>query len=180
MANQYPSPPPPPPPPPGYPGGPASGYPNPPGYSPYGQAPMQGPVYAGFWLRFVAYIIDAIVVNIAAYILGFIVGLAIGFGGGRDAQAMQLVMGILGIVLAWLYFALQESSAASATLGKRALGLRVLCSDGARLSFGRATGRFFAKIISGIILMIGYIMAAFTDRKRALHDMIADTVVIKG
>jgi uncharacterized RDD family membrane protein YckC len=142
---------------------------------------MQGPVYAGFWLRFVAYFIDAVIVNIAAYILGAIGGLALGFGAaGTGNQAAQTTAGLIGLVLAWLYFAFQESSAVSATLGKRALGLRVLRSDGMRLSFGRATGRFFAKFLSGAILLIGYIMAGFTDRKRALHDMIADTVVIKG
>jgi uncharacterized RDD family membrane protein YckC len=88
---------------------------------------------------------------------------------------------IIAFVGVWLYEALMTSSERGATLGKRALGLRVLKSDGTRLSFGRATGRFFAKaFITGIIPFgIGYIMAGFTDRKRALHDMIADTVVIK-
>ena len=74
------------------------------------------------------------------------------------------------------------SSERGATLGKRALSLRVVKSDGTRLTFGRATGRFFAKaFITGLNprFGIGYIMAGFTDRKRALHDMIADTVVVK-
>jgi uncharacterized RDD family membrane protein YckC len=137
-------------------------------------------VYGGFWLRFVAYIIDSVILNVAVFIISFVIGLGVGGGGRGAAQTAQLVASLLGIVLAWLYFALQESSEAGATLGKRALGLRVLRGDGARLSFGRATGRFFAKILSAVILMIGYIMAGFTDRKRALHDMVADTVVIKS
>jgi uncharacterized RDD family membrane protein YckC len=143
--------------------------------------PVQGPVYGGFWIRFVAYIIDSIIINIVVFIVSFVVGLAMGVGGGSraSAEAAQLIGSVIGIGLAWLYFALQESSEAGATLGKRALGLRVLRGDGMRLSFGRATGRFFAKFLSAVILLIGYIMAGFTDRKRALHDMIADTVVIK-
>ena len=82
-------------------------------------------------------------------------------------------------MLGWLYFALMESSERGATVGKMALGLRVVTSNGQRLSFMNATGRYFAKIISAIILGIGYLMIAFTDRKRGLHDMIAGTLVIK-
>ena len=79
----------------------------------------------------------------------------------------------------WLYFALLESSAKQGTLGKMALGIRVTDLDGNRISFGRATGRYFAKFISAIILYIGFIMAAFTAKKQALHDIIASTLVIK-
>jgi uncharacterized RDD family membrane protein YckC len=138
---------------------------------------MGGPVYGGFWLRFVAYIIDSVILNIVVFIISFAVGLGMGPTGGESAQ---VVASVIGIGLAWLYFAFQESSEAGATLGKRALGLRVLTGDGQRISFGRATGRFFAKFLSALILLIGYIMAAFTERKRALHDMIADTVVVKA
>jgi uncharacterized RDD family membrane protein YckC len=174
MTDRYPAPPPPPP----HPAYGGQGYPPPPGY---GQPGMQGPVYGGFWVRFVAYIIDSIILNIVVFIISFIVGLGLGAGtGGIANDTGQTIGGLLGIVIAWLYFAFQESSAAGATLGKRALGLRVLRGDGMRLSFGRATGRFFAKIISGVILLIGFIMAGFTERKRALHDMIADTVVIRA
>jgi uncharacterized RDD family membrane protein YckC len=82
-------------------------------------------------------------------------------------------------VLNWLYYALLESSTWQATLGKKALGLEVTDVEGRRISFGRATGRFFAKIISALILFIGFIMAGFTERKQALHDMIAGTLVIR-
>ena len=78
-----------------------------------------------------------------------------------------------------VYFALLESSERGATVGKMAMGLRVVTDQGERLSFLNATGRYFAKIISAIILCIGFIMIAFTDRKRGLHDMIAGTLVIK-
>jgi uncharacterized RDD family membrane protein YckC len=72
-----------------------------------------------------------------------------------------------------------ERSAKQATVGKLAIGIKVTDLDGGRISFWRALGRTFAKIISGIILFIGYIMAAFTERKQALHDKIADTLVVK-
>ena len=79
----------------------------------------------------------------------------------------------------WLYEALMTSSSWQATVGKRVLNLKVTDDFGNRISFGRATARYFSKILSGMILCIGFIMAAFTDRKKALHDMIAGTVVVK-
>jgi len=79
---------------------------------------------------------------------------------------------------AWLYFALMESSSKQATLGKMALSIIVTDMNGNRLTFGRATGRYFGKIISGMILMIGYIMAGFTEKKQALHDIIAGCLVV--
>jgi uncharacterized RDD family membrane protein YckC len=82
-------------------------------------------------------------------------------------------------VAQWLYFALLESSSWQGTLGKKALGLIVTDMMGRRISFARATGRHFAKIISGMILLIGYLMAGFTERKQALHDMIAGCLVFR-
>jgi uncharacterized RDD family membrane protein YckC len=90
-----------------------------------------------------------------------------------------LRLALLRTVLHWLYYSLLESSAWQGTLGKKALGLEVTDLDGNRISFGRATGRFFAKIISAIILGIGYIMAGFTEKKQALHDILAGTLVIR-
>jgi uncharacterized RDD family membrane protein YckC len=87
------------------------------------------------------------------------------------------VMAGLGV---WLYEALMTSSSKQGTLGKMAFGMKVTDMSGARISFGRSTGRFFAKILSGMILNIGYIMAGFTDRKQALHDMIAGTLVVRS
>jgi len=85
----------------------------------------------------------------------------------------------VGFLCAWIYFASLESSASQATLGKRMLGLKVADLSGGRISFGRATGRYFAKILSGVILLIGYIMAGFTEKKQALHDMLAGTLVLR-
>jgi uncharacterized RDD family membrane protein YckC len=84
----------------------------------------------------------------------------------------------LGLVIPWLYDALMLSSETQATLGKMALGITVTDMDGRRLTFGRATGRHFAKILSALLLCIGFVMAAFTAKKQALHDMLAGTVAI--
>jgi uncharacterized RDD family membrane protein YckC len=88
---------------------------------------------------------------------------------------------LISVVIQWLYFAGMESSARQATIGKSAMSLRVTNYEGRRISFGHATGRFFAKIVSGLIpLGIGYIMAGFTEKKQALHDMIAATLVLRS
>ena len=88
-------------------------------------------------------------------------------------------MAILALmIVGWLYFALMESSVNQATLGKMALGIKVTDLDGNRISFGRATGRYFGKIVSGMILYIGFIMAGFTEKKQALHDIMASCLVV--
>ena len=122
--------------------------------------------YAGFWRRFVAWLIDGI-------LIGIVVGLL-------TTQADQGTSSTISTIVSWLYFAIMESSSRQATLGKSLMGIYVTGIDGQRISFLRATGRHFAKIISAIILLIGFIMAAFTERKQALHDMIASTLVLRG
>lgn len=144
------------------------------------------PRYAGFWLRFGAIIIDAILLEFViipiSMMLGFVIGLA-GGAGGADQAAVQIVAavlgGLFGLVAYWLYFALFESSAKQSTLGKRVVGVYVTDLAGRRISFARATGRHFAKLISSATLLIGYIMAGFTEKKQALHDMIAGTLVMR-
>lgn len=141
--------------------------------------------YGGFWVRVVAYIIDAILLNIVFGIIGAIAGVSVIPVDPTkldSAETMTHVgrFQVIALVATWLYFAFMESSPRGATVGKMALGLRVVDEQGNRISFARATGRFFAKFISTIILMIGYLMVAFTERKRGLHDMIAGTLVIKN
>ncbi len=144
--------------------------------------------HAGFWLRVVAYLLDALIV-FAGYvvvfvifgILGAIIDSATGSSSGRGvgssiASALAYAIAVVG---GWLYFSLQESSAQQATLGKRAVGIKVTDLEGRRVSFGRATARYFSKILSGLICDIGYVMAGFTARKQGLHDMIASTLVIR-
>jgi len=161
-------------------------------------APPAVPVlqpYAGFWLRLVAYIIDAILlflglatlVGLAAAILGagFLRGLGENMSGAGDFVAPVVIVVILMCLFAcliegWIYYAWFESSSYQATPGKLALGLFVTDMEGRRITFARASGRFFAKIITGLIpLFIGYIMAGFTAKKQALHDMIASCLVLR-
>jgi len=141
--------------------------------------------YAGFWKRFVAALIDSLILGFAGLIAGLFVGLFIGAilgAAGVDKRIIGMTGGffgyLIGIVLNWLYFTLFESSCKQATPGKMALGIIVTDAAGRRVSFARANGRYWGKILSGLILAIGYMMAGFTEKKQALHDMIADCLVI--
>lgn len=153
--------------------------------------------YAGFWLRFIAYLVDRFLIGAAVMILYipffFLMGGValvgslghIDEGDVRPGFVVALVM--LGLALAgialvagWLYFAYMESGEKQATWGKQILGLYVTDLAGNRISFGRASGRYFAKIVTGAVLLgIGYIMAGFTERRQALHDMIASCLVLR-
>jgi uncharacterized RDD family membrane protein YckC len=146
--------------------------------------------YGGFWLRAVAYvIIDGILLNIVFGAIGEVTGVSMmpagmftSFGTMPTNAAEMAHMSrfeLLDLVITWLYFALMESSSRGATVGKMVVGLKVVDEQGRRISFLRATGRFFAKFVSMILLFVGFIMVAFTDRKRGLHDMIAGTLVVK-
>ncbi|MCB9045666.1 MAG: RDD family protein [Chitinophagales bacterium] len=138
----------------------------------HGSEEQQYVIYAGFWARFFAYFIDGLILAIPGFIIRFVVNDSLLEG--------NLLSATITFIVDWLYFALQESGSAQATLGKRILDIKVTDMDGGRISFGRATGRYFGKIISAIILMIGFIMAAFDDRKQALHDKMAGTLVVSS
>jgi uncharacterized RDD family membrane protein YckC len=139
--------------------------------------PATGQVaYGGFWIRFVAYLIDAIILGVVGSVLAAVFGISLL---SADIDHYDPTVNLVSFVVGWLYFALFESSERGATPGKMAMGLRVVTGDGRRLSFLNATGRYFAKIVSAAILCIGFIMIGFTERKRGLHDMMAKTLVIK-
>jgi len=154
--------------------------------------------YAGFWLRVVAYLLDGFILGVPVGIIIVIVILSSGFStflhnfpnppeppDPGEAFGIALAIGIgifilFAIVGSWLYYACFESSSWQATPGKKVLNLAVTDLTGARITFGRATGRFFAKLISRMIpLGIGFILAGITERKQALHDMIASTLVLR-
>lgn len=147
--------------------------------------------YAGFWLRFVAWIIDRILLDVSFSFISVPIMAASGLRNmmmNHPPQTLPELFGLfstlskliaLAVVFNWLYYALLESSAWQATLGKKALGLEVTDMAGRRISFARATGRYFGKIVSAFILMIGFIMAGFTAQKQALHDMMAGCLVIR-
>ena len=152
-------------------------------------------VYAGFWLRLVAYLIDGAVLSAAFCVIilvaipifgvSYFQSLAAGFSNPDPAFTAAMIFTILDVIVAlslvtWLYYAFMESSTRQGTLGKMALGLSVTDMQDQRVSFGRASGRFFAKLITGLIpFAIGYIMAGFTEKKQALHDMIASCLVLR-
>jgi uncharacterized RDD family membrane protein YckC len=138
----------------------------PPGYVPQAAYPAMAPmpgvqVYAGFWMRVGAHLLDILILIIPMAMLSWV-------------PFINIIAGLIG---PWLYFALQESSERQATLGKMALKIYVTDLQGRRISFGQATGRHFGKIISAIILCIGYMMAGFTAQKQGLHDIMAGTLV---
>jgi uncharacterized RDD family membrane protein YckC len=157
------------------------------------------PRYAGFWLRFLAYIIDSFVISIAGFIIFVpvilgVISFAVNLEGIDHPKELltdgnlQRVGGIIGLLLLavlfsfvgqWLYYALMESSKYGGTLGKLALGIRVTDMEGNRVSFARATGRYFSRIITNMTMLIGYIIAGFTEKKQALHDLIASCLVIQ-
>lgn len=136
-------------------------------------------LYAGFWKRFAAMILDWLVLLIPALLIGAVIGFMVGVGPeGSNTSSAEASGNLAVFLLTWLYFALMESSEKQATVGKMALGIKVVDQQGNRISFGRASGRYFGKIISGITLLIGYLMAAFTKQKQALHDMMASCLVV--
>ena len=134
----------------------------------------------GFWIRVLAYIVDSIII----WVVYFIIALVIGFDmdammeqGDETAGMMGSAIGLLNVLIWFLYSVGFISSKLQATPGKLLVGVKVTDEQGQRVGVLRALGRELSKIISGVILMIGYIMVAFTDRKRGLHDMIAGTLV---
>ena len=138
-------------------------------------------VYAGFMRRWAAFFLDSLILGIPLVILAVVIAMAISGDGMLVAMQSGTFQAVyyLGIFLIKpLYFAGMESSVNQATLGKMALGIKVTDESGNRLSFGHALGRWFAAALSYITLYIGFLMAAFTDRKRALHDMVASTLVV--
>jgi uncharacterized RDD family membrane protein YckC len=155
--------------------------------------------YAGFWLRFAAYLIDSIVLSIGGFIIAIpailsIIGSALSLNNINSFEDIFvdgnwlkigtivgaiILTSLLSLVMGWLYYALMESSKHGGTLGKLAVSIKVTNLDGERISFARASGRYFARIITNMTLYIGYIMAGFTEKKQALHDVIASCLVIR-
>jgi uncharacterized RDD family membrane protein YckC len=124
--------------------------------------------YAGFWLRVAAMLLDLFIVWIGASVAVIVLGILTG------------PFSVLVLAVPWLYFATQESSDKQATIGKKAVGIKVTDLAGDQITFGRATGRFFGKFLSALIVYIGFMMAGWTEKKQTLHDMLADTLVVRG
>jgi len=156
--------------------------------------------YAGFWLRLVAHLLDGFIISVPVIIFIVLIFLSTGASaifknfpdsppdpGEAAGAALGIaffsaiaIFAVVAIIGSWLYYACFESSSWQATPGKKVLNLYVTDLTGAQVSFGRASGRYFAKFITQLIpLAIGYILAGITERKQALHDMIASTLVLR-
>lgn len=173
------------------------GYP-PPGYGGYGSYPVGGPAsYAGIGSRFLAMLIDGIIVGIPIGILSTVLSAMMAarvitrtsgrnYNPGMAATDVGTFFAgfgfimILSFLVTWAYFAMMESSAWQGTVGKRIMGIRVTDMNGARISLGKATLRLAIKAFLSGWFLIGYIMAFFTQRKQALHDLIAGTLILSG
>lgn len=136
-------------------------------------------VYGGFWIRFLAALIDGVLLLVPMLLLGAVGSIGSISGDVTTSLVFSLMMNVVGMFLGALYEGFFVAGFA-ATPGKMALRLKVVMPDGGRVSFARAFGRYFAKVLNMFTLMIGYIMAAFDAEKRGLHDMICNTRVIRS
>ena len=157
-----------------------------------GAAPAAAQAYAGFWIRFVGWLIDAIILGVVSSIVQLLLlgSMIASFtppqaGTAVDLGAMGAALGRLGLasLIGMAINACYEGffiASLAATPGKMVIGVKVVRPDGSKVGLGRAFGRYFAKILSAMILLIGFIMVGFDAEKRGLHDMICDTRVIKS
>ena len=141
--------------------------------------------YAGFWKRFSASIIDAVVIVFFTIPILYLINQILLSSFARGVEALDesfkisyCVWSFYLLVIRWAYFAGMECSPLKGTIGKIAIGICVTDTNGNNITFGQATGRFFGKMISGLILFIGFMMAGFTDKKQALHDMMSNCLVL--
>jgi len=141
-----------------------------------------GGVHAGFWIRLGAYLIDLIILIVVAVVIGAVLGVSIFTGSSNyyspgASQGFLVVFYLIFIIVIWLYFAIQESSPAQATVGKRAVNVKVTDLQGNRIGFGKATVRTIVRFIP-IIGLLGCLAIGFSDNKQGLHDWAAGTYVI--
>jgi uncharacterized RDD family membrane protein YckC len=148
------------------------------------QAPE--PEYEGFWIRFLALFLDTLSFMVV-YALFVVPVIFMCFNNAQLAKTVwEMVKGfqgglqLFGLVVGWLYYAGCEASPWQATLGKKMCGLKVVDLKGEQLTFMKASIRYLAKFISAAPCYVGYVIAAFTQKKQALHDIIAGTVVVKA
>jgi uncharacterized RDD family membrane protein YckC len=120
-------------------------------------------IYAGFWQRFLAGIIDSIILIVIEVILILI----------------PIIGWILSLFVTWLYFAIQHSSTKQATFGMRALDIKITNENHGKIGFWRATGNFYLTVISALVFFIGFLMIAFTSKKQGFHNLISRTLCIK-
>ena len=125
--------------------------------------------YASIGKRLIALIIDGVILSVVSWLF---------FDKNYSFTGPGLSMGFIPMIIAWLYFSLQESSAKQATFGKRVMDIHIVGKDGSKIDFKQSSIRFFSKLLSSFLLLFGYIMAFFNDERRTLHDRLADTLVV--
>jgi uncharacterized RDD family membrane protein YckC len=142
--------------------------------------------FAGFWFRTFALVIDTVLCNVVITVIllpfafVFQVLMAVDTPNTVYTKAVLFIlMSVIAMLLHWLWFTIAESSKWQATIGKKMVGLKVTDENGERIDFGRANGRYWSKTLSYITLLVGFVMAAFTEKKQGLHDKIAGTLVVK-
>ena len=145
-----------------------------------GAGPNGEVVYAGFLRRFAARFLDGLVLGVPLTVLMFAASVGVGAtaGSGGSTDAFVLLAYLASFAVHGVYFSAMHSSSWQASLGKRAMGIKVTDEHGGRLGFVQALGRWFAAALSYLTVYVGFLMAAVTERKRALHDMVAGTLVV--
>ena len=140
-------------------------------------------IYAGFWVRFAAAFLDLLAIAAVVILLVFSIAALIALTGRDDILHNRLAVSIFYwaiICMSAAYYILMESGEHGATLGKRWMNIKVLDANGSRLSIARACGRFVARLFSYLLLLAGFLIQPFTQRKQALHDLLAGTVVVRA
>ncbi len=143
------------------------------------------PAFAGFWLRAVAYLLDTVLISLVfGLIASFYPTTFIKFPDAASTSLASLpqltpIAFAITITATWLYYTLFEASVWQATPGKRILRLYVADLNGQRVTFARAAARNVAKIISSLTFLVGYLVAGFTEKKQALHDILAGCLVLR-
>ena len=147
----------------------------------FGNNLMQPSAYAGFWRRLIAYAIDSLIIGVPLMVIGRMFGWVAINQTANSAEAYTSSDGfaLFAGVVATLYFVLMESSNKQATFGKSVFGLRVTNMQGGRISLGQAFIRYFAKFLSAMIVYVGFMMAGWTEKKQAVHDKLAGTLVVR-
>lgn len=141
--------------------------------------PMSKAGYAGLWKRLLAFIIDLGVTSLIFFALAVILPILLGPKFGVPSGGIILAFAAaLWLVVTWLYWAVMESSSRQSTVGKGLVGIAVTDSEGNRISFGKATLRYFGKIASVLPALAGFFMIGFTARKQGLHDLISGSFVV--
>ena len=137
--------------------------------------------YAGFWRRLIAYAVDSLILGVPLMMIGRLTGSVVvqQNASGVEAYTTSTPFAIFAGLVSIAYFVWQESSDKQATIGKNVMGLKVTNLQGGRISVAQALIRYFGKFLSSIIFYVGFFMAGFTEKKQALHDMLAKTLVVR-